>query len=294
VDKAGRIWLLHEHAVRVLIGDKWVQAALPGQRRGGPKAIRFLAAPGDRSRVYLASLRLDLNGGVAYLGHVSSGKVVLERAPDCGIHFPPAWPVRMPDNSIWLNRVSMQSPAVPAEANRRMAQRFDGMRTVDELRDVGWPKLLDRSGLLWTSTDWGGKAGSMCVVRPGRDGKPAETIGRVHVPYADIYAMMCLSDRPGSVFIWSHAGLHHFVASPAAGGDYRLRATYHLQGDGKTLCRFAWSWRSLDYTPLGYFLVLDFDNSRGSLDWRLHLIPVPAEPILDRPRPHPRGMRRLP
>ena len=200
----------------------------------------------------------------------------------------------MPDNSIWLNRVSTQSPAVPAEANQRIAQRFDGMRTVDELRDVGWPKLLDRSGLLWTSTDWGPKAGSMCVLRPGRDGKPAEIIGRVHVPYADTRAMMCLSDRPGSVFIWSHSGLHHFVASPAAGGDYRLRATYHLQGDGKTLCRFSSSWRSLDYTPLGYFLVLNFDNSRGSLDWRLHLIPVPAEPTLDRPPPHPRGMRRLP
>ena len=241
-----------------------------------------MASVGDGSRVYLGSLDLAINGGVAYMAEVRNGEVVLADAPDCGQDVTPGRPIVMPDGTLWLNR---RIPG-PHDDGVRCIQRFDGRLdgvsgppAADVVRDVGWGKILDPGGLLWTAASWGKERSNLVAVRPGAAGTPSQVIGRIKVPYADNYGMMCARDRAGSIYVWGLSGLHHFTcAAPDRPGDYHLDATYALEGNGRPLCTFNSSDRDFSYTPLGYFLILrygdDVDGPGGGS--QLFLIPVPG------------------
>jgi len=297
VDKAGRIWVC-DGQVHVLDGDQWLEASLPpedARNPNRPKEVRFVASVGDGSRVYLSSLDLAINGGVAYLAEVRDGDVVLTDAPDCGQDATPGRPIVMPDGTLWLNRLIVRpnfnnttylqhfygTPDVSSEPSETppAAGKPPGPLAADTVFDVGWGKIHDPGGLLWTAVSWGKERSNLVAVRPGAPGTPSQVLGRIKVPYADTYGMMCASDRAGSIYVWGLSGLHHFSrAAPDRPGDYHLDATYALEGNGRPLCQFNSSGRDFSYTPLGYFLIWrygdDVDGFGGGS--QLFLIPVPG------------------
>jgi len=251
-DKAGNIWVRHiDGHVYVLAGDKWITFPSLPKPDNFDRTVRYITTLGRGEKVYCSTLNTKENGGLAYLAHIEGGQVRMDDAPCTG-----QYPIRLADGTVCLNGKSLTF------------LREDG-RT-DEVPGVGSVRCVDASGLIWTAD---GQDRRIHVVSPPSAGRKARLLASAQVPYPDAYSMQTTSDRARSAYVWSLSGLHHYVLD---GKDkLRLVDTVHPRHGLSPLLQFSCSIRSLNYTPLGCFIIVSNESTGVNNSTSMHLVAVP-------------------
>jgi hypothetical protein len=124
--------------------------------------------------------------------------------------------------------------------------------------------MIDRSGIAWL--DATGDVIPLC-----KDGK---IVGHITVPGAEQCTIR--SDKPGSVWVWTIAGLHHFTAAPGS-PEYSLKGVYTVEAQGANVYRLM-AEGDTGISPKGFVYTTTFDAANpGRKPRLLHMAALPAE-----------------
>ena len=167
------------------------------------------------------------------------------------------------DGALWL----------PAFRTGRgyFAYRVPKTGDPQEIADVGAPSSSTRPETSGRSRSSPGPATS------SSSGATARSSRRLQVPNTDGDAAFLVSDRPGSVYLWTGLGLQHLVADGPRFTQYRLENRYTvegLQGIHATKDLLSPS-PHYAYVGQGYLAVLNRLEVRNSA-YHLYLIKLPA------------------
>lgn len=108
----------------------------------------------------------------------------------------------------------------PRRENRTI--RVTERGPLEELPVDAWPFLIDASNVVWLAAMGQGRPlGHFWIWREGK------IVQELQIPGAQEMRTIC-SDKPGSVFVGTGLGLHHFVEHVENGKQFRLKQTYSL------------------------------------------------------------------
>ena len=246
-DKAGNVWAVSGRTLRVWTGKVWLDGTKALKDLGSLKGeALYLSAVGDGSKVYVADVGAPGDQGKAFLGEVKEGQLVFSPAP-CPNDKDLLWRgLRDQEGALWLTRILWRSELAVPEMTGQKAFRVTPAGTDQELTNAGWPLLCDKGGNVWLGGIFRGRPQDFNL---WRGGKIAATVS---IPGAGLdrpYGTPMASNRPGSVFAYTQAGLVHLTAEdPKAPARFTVKAVYHLQGQGGRV-------RSMEYSELGYLLL---------------------------------------
>jgi hypothetical protein len=218
-DKAGNLWLIDRARLRVMIArNTWIS---PGQEVTNP-TMPFMAAVGNGSKVYVSNNHPDTQAPNALLAEVRDGRLVMVPAPssDC-----PAIKlgIRDAEGALWVPH-SGGSTAHAIQSVTRVTDKG----AVEEIEGRGGACLLDQGGNLWLAALSPAMAGRILIRHPGA------ADGELFLPLSwrswwNTSPMT--SDRPGSVYVWTQAGLTHLVAAdPAKPTQFKVSKTWSVTG----------------------------------------------------------------
>ena len=224
--------------------------------------LATLTLVGDGSSVLVDELKLHRGGaGLALFGRVSDGKPHFVKAPEnCRFGEIPH-NIASPDGTVWMTSYTLGQYGV---------SRADETGVRQDVKNVGYPLLLDESGNLWT-VELRSKARDQLNVC--RDGK---VVQHLQIPQLTDAGFL-ISDRPGSVYARTTLGLQHLVADGPEFEQYRLGKLYPLEGIagdrmGQLLGPHPW----YGYSKHGYLVLLGpFDTGRNPAQ-KLYLVKLPA------------------
>ena len=244
-DKGGHIWMTISRTLRVLDRGQWVNVAWP-EIPPAPNTKVLVPGPslatpvggGEAIFVY-ASREVDRASNtdnkpapkvIDYVATFSNGKAELK--PVEGGYYVNVF--EDADRTIWL----AQGARSPYEV-----RRIGPPGAMESFQISQVPALLDRSDIVWLT--------------PANETfellKDRKVVGKVTVPGADDTTKL-VSDKPGSVWVWTPSGLQHYAADPARPADYQLRQTLNVQGeDGTPIAA-----RGADFgiSPRGFFFAV--------------------------------------
>jgi hypothetical protein len=224
-DKAGNIWRLEENGrLLVLVGDKWLLAHEPLVAAGSASGMMFSMAPlGDRQKIYVLDRNETPNKPSAFLGEVKDGKLVFSVAPRLAIQGNDFLRVRDAEGALW----GVANMQVPNLGYRQYMVRLAADGTSEKFDFNGTPKLVDAAGNLWVEKSFGPKGLTYKIWRKG------EWLQEISVPGVS-RSYTPVSDKPGSVFVWTNQGLQHLVADGPDYKQFRVEQLYsidNLSGD---------------------------------------------------------------
>ena len=221
--REGRIWCLHNGALRLLDGDLWYDAtdalSAAGSRNGTTK---ILAPIGNGERIFVSDLSLRHDGGRSFFGRFEDGELHFARAPHVlgTMSAFAGYSLRDRDGALWIastqGRAGTTSDAITGqESIRAIPDEID-----KSLVNSGHPTLLDRAGNIWF-----GRIRSKGVdqVNLWRDGRINQ---QLHIP--GYSGELLFSDCPGSVYAHTKTGLQHLVATDNQCRTFRTGTLYDL------------------------------------------------------------------
>jgi hypothetical protein len=224
-DKAGNIWRLEEGGrLLVLVGDKWLLAHEPLVAAGSSSGMMFSIAPlGDRQKIYAWDRNETPTKPCAFLGEVKDGKLVFSESPRLTTQGNEFLRVRDAENALW----GVWNTQDPKKGYQQLMVRLAPDGTSEKFDFNGNPKLVDEAGNVWVEKTFGPKGLTYKIWRKG------EWIQEISVPgVSRSYAP--ISDKPGSVFVWTNQGLQHLVADGPDYKQFRVEQLYsidNLSGD---------------------------------------------------------------
>jgi hypothetical protein len=230
--------------------------------------------------VYLCGTRTDQGRAAALLGSITDEEASFVEAPAMVPFLEPGSgrPFRDDAGALWINC----RPALSASCPARVTEK--GVQLLAEVG--GLVKAVDRSGLAWLAPDFQDPHGPLWRLwRAGR------VCGTVAVPGVRPDGDELVSDQPGSVFIWTPVGLHHFVQDESGPSPYRLAATYQpVDQDGATYApQGSRQGSRVAYSSLGYLVDISMQlGGNPNTHYRLHLIPVPGGAAAPQPGAAPK------
>ncbi|HET6441528.1 MAG TPA: hypothetical protein VFH53_04050, partial [Phycisphaerae bacterium] len=262
VDKGGNIWLVERRRLRVLVGERWLEAnqALcdAGMRS---EEVEYLTLLGDGSRVYVTDLGMVHDGGRSFFGEVQEGRLVFVPAPHTSER---VLSVVDHEGAFWLPGSVTISMGTSDKTTAQLAQRLTEKGTVQEIKNAGWAYLCDKAGNVWLGHIGGGPRNQFNI---WRNGKIEATVS---IPASGNYFNGPISDRLGSVYVWTESGLYHLMADSAAPAKYAVKTVWHPCGIEGKITGFA-------YSDLGYFVFLSTverdDNNIMDIRYFVTLIP---------------------
>ena len=275
-DKDGRVWVVSNGKLAVCENGNPRPVAFRARnpvdandRAAGPALVLRL---GDGRSVYVSEMSPEGFGWLfrgrsnqAYVMKCENGEVVQKSVagPSEGI-----W--RAADGSLL---VAYRRAAAGKEKRwdlweneEVVLQRVDQDGKTSEQIMPESPAFMDKSGVFWLAARNvnGLRSG---VVRLWKDG--AE-VGRVQLP--GLWSLGIVSEKPGSVWVWTYGGLCHLVASdPKKPGDYRLVSTSIVEGVEED--RVGWGLdRCLMWSKEGLVLKTKYAIGRAREGYRLRLL----------------------
>ncbi len=204
--------------------------------------VGTLGLVGDGRAVLVVELGLHrTDGRRAFFGRVADGKPRFVKAPEncrCGDR---ARNIASPDGTVWMTTFT---------AGQYGVARADETGVRQDLRNVGYPLLLDEAGSLWTVELRSTARDQLNVCRDGK------FVQHLQIPQLTDAGFL-ISDRPGSVYARTTLGLQHLIADGPKFEQYRLGKLYALEGIagdryGQLLRPYPW----YGYSKHGYLAVL--------------------------------------
>jgi hypothetical protein len=266
-DPAGRLWVASDGGVRVCDAGRWMEVEMPDLSKDWPDGWQPTSMPANMPVLRLSARNqpVDLTREPWLVLATNEPNTVViivqERAYTGFVARCWAYRASLVDGKVTVTpgpgRLGYQqlfrdgAGALWGLRDGVFVNLLDGKEAGGLPRSLYVPQLLDPSGALW-------------VVGPKfdefdlwRDGKVAD-----HVSLAGVtYRAPLWSDKAGSVWARTQAGLAHYVAGPGPGAKYQLQATIPpVAGDGMPL--LGWQPRDTVVSPRG-FLVSKMDERFG-------------------------------
>jgi len=201
--------------------------------------------------------------GSSQLGEVSGGRLRFSKAPhtcqDRFMHLN----IRDRSGGLWVPGSVRGSGGTCDWISGQLALRITGEGAVGQWKNAGWATLADQGGNVWLGSIRGQEQDVFNIWREGR------TVHTVAVPGA-FERCALVSDKPGSVFVWTRLGLRHVVADdPARPGAYALGKLY-------TVPAFEGAEQVAGFSRLGLLAVTTCRDRPGSRKYYLYLIRLPG------------------
>jgi len=222
-DRAGHIWLLWSRQLSVLIDGKW-STAKPALLSAGSRlgTVDYLNTVGGRNKVYVTDFMLFHDKGGSFYGVVENGRPVFAKAPHTRDRQDMCYSVRDQQDALWVAGSLGGSAGTADWISDQLALQLGDAGVVGELTNNGWARLCDDAGNVWLAEVRGGEANEFQVWRGG------EIVDTIRVPTANESSQI-RSDRAGSVYVWTQAGLYHLTATPESGyKDFEVDGSYSL------------------------------------------------------------------
>jgi hypothetical protein len=264
-DKAGNIWWRDsQRRLFVWDGNRWHnahEALIAGGAQAG--AAGWIHPLGDGNKFYVYEPETDPMFAHGFRGELHNGR----------LHFLPAPPnvpprvggprggVRDFQGGLWIQ---VERRSGPNSFYLPLTSRIDQTDKVDEVDDAAGTCGVDRSGSIWLAARQTQLRDpeSFLIWRNGK------IVQKLNVPGYQLYDPMA-SDRPGSVYVLTVAGLMHYVAPAPEYQEYRLQAEYRLPD-------VSGAPRALLAAPPGYLSVISSPLQNG-FEGRLTLIKLPED-----------------
>ena len=287
-DKAGNIWLLtpeprRPRSLKVLAGEKWLDASAALTEAGLNATFfpNFISAVGDSSKV----LACESMQHMIFFLEVKDGKVAAEKpalgAETADYQRPGAWDyfkgIRDSTGALWFLGAKHRKNVDPPYPSVDLAVRATPAGLDIPIEGAGWPWLADKGGNLWLAQEKGpkdpyGYSGVTYQLNVCRGNKVACTLSVPGLTWGDVNTYL-MSDRAGSVWVWTTAGLYHLTADdPAAPARFALKASWFVRGlEGKVV--------SVRLSPLGFLVVHTWltTDRIGESYYLLNLVPLPKD-----------------
>lgn len=263
-DKAGNLWLLENRRLTVLTEQGWQDTQLALTAVGSADGtVRYLSAVGDGSRVYVTDFERTGVRKFSGFGEVRAGKVLFTPGPITSEALRMEITVRESDGgALWVPGVWSDSSQGDVRGGM-FPHRVSERGVTASPRDVGWPRLADGDGNVWFAGTHG--SDPFTELNVWRDGKISAKL-KVRAEDRSTF----FSDAPGSVYLWSDSGLHHFVARrPGDPSSFALDTTHAVVGLSFDILR-------VEYSSLG-FIVVTTEGGLRDPRFYLHLIPLPRK-----------------
>jgi tetratricopeptide (TPR) repeat protein len=262
-DTAGNVWWRHASRLLVWTGGRWLNAhealVAAGSQQG---QVRWMCPAGDGSKLYVGDWLAPARQGRSFLGEVRDGRLQFTSAPNCAGDAEHVLDyVRDREGGVWVAADNAEprpgwsgSPAVCIDQG--------GER--QRLAAAAWPRLADAAGNVWLGALRYGlhPQDTLWVVRQGKIVQELRLPGRT-------FRDPMLSDRPGSVYVWTVAGLVHLTAEGPEYRNYRQAAVYPVLDVRGTI-------RSVAYTPHGYMAAVTF-TAPPKREYHVYLVELPKE-----------------
>ncbi|MBN1511806.1 MAG: hypothetical protein JXB13_07310 [Phycisphaerae bacterium] len=264
VDLSGNIWLLEARMLSVLVDDRWVSAKAKlleaGSRSG---EVEYLSTIGDGSRVYMTDFGLAHDRGRSFYGRVEDGKIVIEPAPHTSELREMYRSVRDESGALWVPGSVRRACGTSDRISGQVAYRLTETGVVDEVVNGGWATLHDKGGNVWLGGIRGKGENQFNVWRNG------EIVAHVVIPFAHEDTPL-FSDRPGSVYAWTDAGLQHLTqceeSDPSRWSIAGVYTPTNIEGHRHETAS----------SDLGFIVLTTYSDAGGRRSF-LHLIPFPGQ-----------------
>ena len=249
-DKTGNLWLLRNGKVKVLVDDTWIDtSAAVKELQEYEVGFQMLASVGDSSRVYMSDLALGHRNGCSLYGEIEDGQPAFMPAPCCAgeadrwYHYPV---LHDRVGALWVPGIIARDCDNGA-CNYLIAgfevHRLTEHGSVQTLIEKGWPLLCDKAGNVWLQSTNTLRQDEFSIWADGR------VAHAMTIPFASTHNTWLISDKPGSVYAWTLAGLQHFVAEdPQEPARYLPEETYAVDGVDGLIA-------DVGYSDLGYVVV---------------------------------------
>lgn len=231
-DAQGNLWCTARQTLHVLVGDRWHESIEGLLAAGSRKCeVRYLAPIDDGQKIYLTDLQSRSEGGTSLIGEVKDGELSFSPAPLPAYPYTRVISLRDPAGGLWIGS-HIYSNSVPRfgsgdSLSGQLAIRLTAAGVADEVKNSGWPQLIDRSGTVWLGE---GIVTTVGKFNLWRNGKIVQTLT---IPGFDRQRSVLLSNAPGSVLVNTVDGLLHLVADGPDYANYRPAKVYSLsQLDG--------------------------------------------------------------
>jgi len=260
IDAESNVWLVNRRKLRVLAGNVWLDATAPLMANGSPEGIAcYVDTVGDGGMVYASDLRQPRGEAKGFYGEAIDGALVFTPAPGSyhmGFNADAFVGIRSAEGALW---VSSETPLGGSMMSRE-TWRLMGNFKEETLKDIGLPELCDKSGNVWLRWQNPDRTKRFNI---WRDGKIAAFVDLPDERYWTPETLF--SDRPGSVYIWSHSGLYHFTADdPAQPAAYALKGRYFVEGVRSQLSAAHVRLRgTIQYSSLGFIAVSSFEENKS-------------------------------
>jgi hypothetical protein len=166
------------------------------------------------------------------------------------------------DGDLWITGDSVRSPDAVGYLHGQIVVRLGDDGSKQELQDAGEPILADESGNMWLAGAQGEPGNRVNLWRNGRK------VQSIDLPATfEVFAACC--NGPGSVFLWTAAGLQHLLADTPAQDHYRIDKTYAVTGLPSHTLFTA-------YSNEGYLLVQSQANKAREQTFPIQLIKLPS------------------
>jgi len=273
-DKVGNIWWRDsQRRLFVWDGSRWHnahEALIAGGSQAG--AADWTRPLSDGSKIYVneaeTNRETDPMFAHSFQGELRNGRLHFLPAPPAAVPgVRPRGGIRDPQGGLW---VQVERRTGPNSFYLPVTSRIDQTDNVDQVPDANGVCGVDRSGSIWLDAQQNQlrDAESMLIWRNGK------VIQRLRVPGYQLNDPLA-SDRPGSVFVLTVAGLVHYVAAAPDYEAYRLQAEYRLPN-------VSGAPRAVLAAPPGYLSVISSPVQNG-VECRLTLLKLPED---DKPQQH--------
>jgi hypothetical protein len=254
-----QVWCLREQSLWYYTDGAWKDTSAPLKQAGSRYGLlKYLAAIGDGSRVFVGDLAFPSDGGGSYIATVKDDKFVFEEADHIRQDYKVTYAVRDPSDALWLRVTTSKFSNLPRQMLGQYAVRLDAKGERSEIVNRGWATLVDQSGNAWLE-EAVRKPGS--VVHLCREGK---IVQELEIPGFGKYGIL-FATQPGRVYAWSSSGLQQLLGEGPTGIPYRLGEHWQVEGIEGTVAA-----REYARGTLAIATYVDFPSRR----YLLHLIDV--------------------
>lgn len=258
-DAKKNIWLRLQSELHVLHDNGWLRTRelLEEAGRRHP-TIEYLSPIGE-SKVFASELR---HRGKAFIGEIANGGIKFSPVACCPTRPFAAKCMLDRDGDLWITGDSVRSPDAVGYLHGQIVVRLGDDGSKQELQDAGEPILADESGNMWLAGAQGEPGNRVNLWRNGRK------VQSIDLPATfEVFAACC--NGPGSVFLWTAAGLQHLLADTPAQDHYRIDKTYAVTGLPSHTLFTA-------YSNEGYLLVQSQANKAREQTFPIQLIKLPS------------------
>jgi len=262
VDRDRNIWFRSGETVEILQGERWVAIGGALVRDGAKQdECLMMAAAGDGGRILVSGSFIDRDQ--TFLGGFREGRLGFRRIPQAVLGYDTTNGLRERDGALWIAAETARGYGDGSGGrviNGYLALRYEGAGDPTEIKNGGWPILVDQSQNVWLHRGYARGDHRLTVWRDGRIAQELE------LPETDTIGA-AFSDRPGSVYAWTATGLQHLVADDPEQPTWRPGRVYSIDGVPFTISR-------IDYSKLGY-VVVDGARELPGRSRRVHLVELP-------------------